>query len=60
MSYPKFAKAAAYITIDAVGQFLMDLGDIPDTACSEIGVKHYLVERMGNSGIKAKSAPGLG
>jgi acetylornithine deacetylase len=51
MSHPDFAKAAAHITSDNVRDLLIDLVDIPSTTGKEIGVAHYLVERMRKSGL---------
>ena len=43
MTHPNFAKAAAHITAEHVGELLMDLVNIPSMTGSEIGVAHYLV-----------------
>ena len=51
MTHPDFAKAAAHITSDNVRDLLIDLVDIPSTTGKEIGVAHYLVERMRKSGL---------
>src|ERR1700716_839419 len=51
MTHPDFAKAAAHITSDNVRDLLIDLVDIPSTTGKEIGVAHYLVERMRKSGM---------
>ena len=51
MAHPDFAKAAAHITSDTVRDLLVDLVDIPSTTGKEIGVAHYLVERMRKSGL---------
>src|SRR5882757_4731180 len=51
MTNPDFAKAASHITADNVRDLLIDLVDIPSTTGKEIGVAHYLVERMRKSGM---------
>jgi acetylornithine deacetylase/succinyl-diaminopimelate desuccinylase-like protein len=51
MTHPDFAKAAAHITTDNVRDLLIELVDIPSTTGKEIGVAHYLVERMRKSGL---------
>jgi acetylornithine deacetylase/succinyl-diaminopimelate desuccinylase-like protein len=51
MTHPDFAKAASHITADNVRDLLIDLVDIPSTTGKEIGVAHYLVERMRKSGM---------
>jgi acetylornithine deacetylase/succinyl-diaminopimelate desuccinylase-like protein len=51
MTHPDFAKAAAHITTDNVRDLLIELVDIPSTTGREIGVAHYLVERMRKSGL---------
>jgi acetylornithine deacetylase len=51
MTHPDFAKAVAHITSDNVRDLLIDLVDIPSTTGKEIGVAHYLVERMRKSGL---------
>ena len=51
MPHPDFAKAAAHITADNVRDLLVDLVDIPSATGNEIGVAHYLVERMRKSGL---------
>jgi acetylornithine deacetylase/succinyl-diaminopimelate desuccinylase-like protein len=51
MTHPDFAKAAVHITSDNVRDLLIDLVDIPSTTGKEIGVAHYLVERMRRSGL---------
>ncbi len=51
MTHPDFAKAASYITADNVRDLLMHLVDIPSATGNEIGVAHYLVERMRKSGM---------
>jgi len=45
------AKATSHITADNVRDLLIDLVDIPSTTGKEIGVAHYLVERMRKSGM---------
>jgi acetylornithine deacetylase/succinyl-diaminopimelate desuccinylase-like protein len=51
MTHTDYAKAASHITADNVRNILMDLVDIPSATGSEIGVAHYLVERMRKSGM---------
>jgi acetylornithine deacetylase/succinyl-diaminopimelate desuccinylase-like protein len=51
MTHPDFAKAASHITADNVRDLLIDLVDIPSTTGKEIGVAHYLAERMRKSGM---------
>ena len=51
MTHPDYAKAASHITADNVRKILMDLVDIPSATGNEIGVAHYLVERMRKSGM---------
>src|SRR5882724_8740533 len=51
MPHPDFAKAAAHIMADNVRDLLVDLVDIPSATGNEIGVAHYLVERMRKSGL---------
>jgi acetylornithine deacetylase len=51
MTHPDFARAAAHITADNVRSLLMDLVNISSPTGKEIGVAHYLVERMGKSGL---------
>ena len=51
MPHPDFAKAAAHITAEAVRDCLVDLVNIASPTGSEIGVAHYLVERMRKSGM---------
>jgi acetylornithine deacetylase/succinyl-diaminopimelate desuccinylase-like protein len=52
MPHPDFAKAAAHITADDVRDCLADLVNISSPTGSEIGVAHYLVERMRRSGLE--------
>lgn len=51
MTHSDFARAAAYITTENVRDLLMDLVNIPSPTGHEIGVAHYLVERMDKSGM---------
>jgi acetylornithine deacetylase len=51
MTHPDFARAAAHITVENVRDVLMDLVNISSPTGKEIGVAHYLVERMGKSGM---------
>jgi acetylornithine deacetylase len=51
MHHPQFAAAASHITNDSVRQVLMELVDIPSPTGREIGVAHYLVERMRKAGM---------
>lgn len=51
MTHPDFARAAAHITVENVCDLLVDLVNIPSPTGKEIGVAHYLVERMGQSGM---------
>jgi acetylornithine deacetylase/succinyl-diaminopimelate desuccinylase-like protein len=51
MIHHEFAQAASHITADNVRDLLTDLVDIPSTTGKEIGVAHYLVERMRKSGM---------
>jgi acetylornithine deacetylase len=51
MLHPDFARAAGHITNDHVRDLLMDLVNIPSPTGKEIDVAHYLVERMGKSGL---------
>jgi acetylornithine deacetylase/succinyl-diaminopimelate desuccinylase-like protein len=52
MPHPDFAKAAAHITADDVRDCLADLVNISSPTGREIGVAHYLVERMRRSGLE--------
>ena len=51
MPHPDFAKAATHVTADNVRDLLVDLVNIPSATGNEIGVAHYLVERMRKSGL---------
>ena len=51
MTHPDFARAAAHITVENVRDLLVDLVNISSPTGKEIGVAHYLVERMGKSGM---------
>src|SRR5688572_22304858 len=51
MTHSDFAKAAAYISAGKVRDILMDLVNISSPTGKEIGVAHYLVERMRKSGM---------
>jgi acetylornithine deacetylase/succinyl-diaminopimelate desuccinylase-like protein len=51
MTRPDFDRAAAHITVENVRDLLVDLVNIPSPTGREIGVAHYLVERMGRSGL---------
>jgi acetylornithine deacetylase len=51
MTHPDFARAAAHITPENVRDLLVDLVNISSPTGSEIGVAHYLVERMGKSAM---------
>ena len=51
MIHHEFTQAASHITADNVRDLLTDLVDIPSTTGKEIGVAHYLVERMRKSGM---------
>jgi len=51
MTHPAFAEAAARITADKVRELLMDLVNIASPTGNEIDVAHYLVARMGKSGM---------
>jgi acetylornithine deacetylase len=51
MTHTDFAKAAAHITAENVRDLLIDLVNIPSATGHEIGVAHYLVERMRKSGL---------
>ena len=51
MIHPAFAEAAARITADKVRELLMDLVNIVSPTGREIDVAHYLVARMGKSGM---------
>ena len=51
MTHPDFARAAAHITVENVRDLLADLVNIPSPTGKEIGVAHYLVARMGRSGL---------
>src|SRR5690349_6188201 len=52
MPHPDFAKAAAYVTADRVRDCLTDLVNISSPTGSEIGVAHYLADRMRSSGME--------
>jgi len=51
MTHPDFAKAVGHITGEKVRDLLVDLVDIASPTGKEIGVAHYLVERMQASGM---------
>jgi acetylornithine deacetylase/succinyl-diaminopimelate desuccinylase-like protein len=51
MTHPDLVKAAAHVTADNVRGLLSDLVNIPSPTGSEIGVAHYLVERMRKTGL---------
>ena len=51
MTRPEFAKAIAHVDAENVRPLLMDLVDISSPTGKEIGVAHYLVERMRRSGM---------
>ena len=51
MTHPDFAKAVGHITAEKVRDLLVDLVDIASPTGKEIGVAHYLVERMQASGM---------
>ena len=51
ITYPDFARVAAHITVENVRDLLADLVNIPSPTGKEIGVAHYLVARMGRSGL---------
>ena len=51
MTHPDYAKVASHITADNVRNALMDLVNIPSATGNEIGVAHYLAERMRKSGM---------
>src|SRR5262245_2553631 len=51
MTHPDFGRAEAHITVENVCDLLMDLVNISSPTGKEIGVAHYLVERMGKSGM---------
>jgi acetylornithine deacetylase/succinyl-diaminopimelate desuccinylase-like protein len=51
MTHPDFAKAAAYVTADNVRDLLMALVDMPSATGNEIGVAHFLAERMRKAGL---------
>ena len=50
--HPDFAKAAAHITTEHVRDCLVDLVNISSPTGSEIGVAHYLAERMHRAGME--------
>ncbi|MPZ37598.1 MAG: M20/M25/M40 family metallo-hydrolase [Rhizobiales bacterium] len=52
MLHPDFSKTAAHVTADNVRDCLADLVNISSPTGSEIGVAHYLVERMRRSGME--------
>ena len=52
MPHPDFAKAAAHITADNIRDCLVDLVNISSPTGSEIGVAHYLADRMRRSGME--------
>lgn len=49
MSHPDFANAVGHITADGIRDLLVDLVDIASPTGHEVGVAHYLVERMKRS-----------
>ena len=51
MTNPDFADIAAHISAERVRDLLIDLVNIPSATGKEIGVAHYLVERMRRSGM---------
>jgi acetylornithine deacetylase/succinyl-diaminopimelate desuccinylase-like protein len=51
MTHPDLARAAVHVTADNVRGLLTDLVNIPSPTGSEIGVAHYLVERMRKLGL---------
>jgi acetylornithine deacetylase len=51
MTHPDFARSAAHITDENVRDLLIDLVNISSPTGQEIGVAHYLVERMARSGM---------
>jgi acetylornithine deacetylase/succinyl-diaminopimelate desuccinylase-like protein len=51
MTHPDFDRAAAHITGENVRDLLMELVNIPSPTGKESRVAHYLVERMGRSGL---------
>src|ERR1043166_1915546 len=51
MPHPDYAKAAAFVSAENVRTLLMDLVDISSPTGSEIGIAHYLTERMRKSGM---------
>ena len=52
MPHPDLAKAAAHITADNVRDCLTDLVNISSPTGREIGVAHYLAERMRKAGMQ--------
>jgi acetylornithine deacetylase/succinyl-diaminopimelate desuccinylase-like protein len=52
MPHPDFARAAAQITADNVRDCLADLVNISSPTGHEIGVAHYLAERMREAGMQ--------
>jgi acetylornithine deacetylase/succinyl-diaminopimelate desuccinylase-like protein len=50
--HPDFAKAAAHITTEHVRDCMVDLVNISSPTGSEIGVAHYLAERMHRAGME--------
>jgi acetylornithine deacetylase len=51
--HPDLAKAAAYVTPDAVRQTLMDMVDIRSPTGDEAGMADYVVNRMAKAGLDA-------
>ena len=51
MTHSDFAKAAANVSAGKVRDILMDLVNISSPTGKEIGVAHYLIERMRKSGM---------
>jgi acetylornithine deacetylase/succinyl-diaminopimelate desuccinylase-like protein len=57
MSRPDFAKAASYLTSEAIREVLMELVDIASPTGRESGVAHYLVARMHKAGLDTELQP---
>lgn len=51
MAHPDFSKAAAHITAEAVRDALADMVNIASPTGGEAAMAHYLVDRMGRSGL---------
>lgn len=57
MSHPEFSKASQYITADLIRDTLVDLVNIPSPTGREIGMAHYLRDRMVRAGLNTNLQP---